>query len=699
MGKIIFRNYGGSYQLSIEKGEDLLNVLKLDEAHWAATSVPIEILNCDKKFLEYLDTDRNKRIRTDEVKEGISYILSHLKNPSIIDGTDELNLSDLNTETESGKLLKKTAEIILTNLGIEKKEKINLNQVRNLQKIMSKSISNGDGIITSDATEDKEIATFIKLIIEKFGSKLDASGAPGIDKEIVNNFFQQCQEFLNWKEKGILPDGKEKTEIMIFGQQTPFLYEIYKKVEEKIDQYFLLSSLSHFDEKIDDIMKLSAEEVKDFNVENRNEIIEKLEKLPIAPLNKELVLDFKNITNILYKENLEKFKKNISNRVFPEFDKLTLQQWEEIKKLFANYKNWIENKKGEKVEAIGEENIKKFLSGKYKEKIEKLIDKDIQVSPLIQSIKNLEKLILYKKYIIEFLNNFVSFSNVYNPEIISLYEAGVLIIDGRKINLNILVKDINKHKKIASSSNTFIMYLNIIGKENNQIQFQIASPVTSGEAGRINIGKRGVFIDRNGTEWDAEVIDIIKNPVGLLEAIKAPFIKIGENIKIQIEKITKTKQQKVEQSLVSPSSASFARDIMVGGSVAIAAIGSSFAYITKVLSQIKVLHILITIAVIAGIILIPSLIIGFLKLRRRDLSILFEASGCAINVKMRLGTKLGKILTYIPDFPENSKKIKVDLLLKFLKVKKRTGNRLKFFILLLVLLFIFFIFYTFSQNK
>ena len=138
---------------------------------------------------------------------------------------------------------------------------------------------------------------------------------------------------------------------------------------------------------------------------------------------------------------------------------------------------------------------------------------------------------------------------------------------------------------------------------------------------------------------------------------------------------------------------------MVGGGVAIAAIGSSFAYITKVLSQIKVLHILITIVVIAGIILIPSLIMGLLKLRRRDLSILFEASGCAINVKMRLGTKLGKILTYIPDFPENSKKLKVDLLLKFLKIKRRKGKRLKFFIFILALLSIFSILYTFFQNK
>jgi len=671
MEKVIFRNYGGSYQLSIEKGEDLLNVLKLDEAHWAATSVPIEILNCDRKFLEYLDTDRNKRIRTDEVKEGISYILSHLQNPSVIDGNDELNLSDLNTETENGKLLKNTAEIILANLGIEKKEKINLSQVRNLQKIMAKSVSNGDGVITSDATEDEEISNLINLIIEKFGSKLDASGVAGIDKEIVSSFFIQCQEYLEWKEKGKISEGKEKTEIMVFGQQTPALYEIYKQVEEKIEQYFLLSSLSQFDEETENLIKLSEEEVKNFNVEDRNEIIKKLEKLPIAPLNKELALDLEGITNILFKEKIKKFKENIINKIYSESDKLSIKQWEEIKKLFSNYKNWIENKKGEKVEVIGEETIKKFLSGKYKEKIEELIDKDIQVAPLIQSIKNLEKLILYKKYMIEFLNNFVSFSNVYNPEIVSLYEAGVLIIDGRKINLNILLKDINKHKKIASSSNIFIMYLNITGKENNQLQFQIASPVTSGEAGRINIGKRGIFIDRNGIEWDAEVIDIIKNPVGLIEAIKAPFIKIGENIKTQIEKITKTKQKKVKQSLVSPSSASFARDIMVGGGVAIAAIGSSFAYITKVLSQIKVLHILITIVVIAGIILIPSLIMGLLKLRRRDLSILFEASGCAINVKMRLGTKLGKILTYIPDFPENSKKLKVDLLLKFLKIKKR----------------------------
>ncbi|HRR97007.1 MAG TPA: hypothetical protein P5150_09805, partial [Candidatus Ratteibacteria bacterium] len=302
-----------------------------------------------------------------------------------------------------------------------------------------------------------------------------------------------------------------------------------------------------------------------------------------------------------------------------------------------------------------------------------------------------EKLILYKKYIIEFLNNFVSFSNVYNPDITSLYEAGILVIDGRKINLNILVKDINSHKKVASMSNTFIMYLNITGKESNQSQFQIASPLTSGDMGRIRLGKRGIFTDRNGNEWDAEIIDIIKNPVGLLEGIKAPFIKIGENIKNQIEKITETRQKKVEQTLTSPSASSSIRDIMIGGGVAFAALGTCFAYITRVFSQIKFTHILLAIVVICALIFIPSFIITIFRLRGRDLSILFEASECALNVKMRLGTKLGKILTYIPNFPENSEKLKVDVLSGFTKIKSR--KRLKVLIFILILLLIFIIFY------
>jgi len=48
MSQMIFKNYGGSYQLRIQDVQDLEKVQGLDETHWAATSVPIDSLNCDR---------------------------------------------------------------------------------------------------------------------------------------------------------------------------------------------------------------------------------------------------------------------------------------------------------------------------------------------------------------------------------------------------------------------------------------------------------------------------------------------------------------------------------------------------------------------------------------------------------------------------------------------------------------------------
>ena len=139
---------------------------------------------------------------------------------------------------------------------------------------------------------------------------------------------------------------------------------------------------------------------------------------------------------------------------------------------------------------------------------------------------------------------------------------------------------------------------------------------------------------------------------------------------------------------------------MVGGGVAIAAIGSSFAYITKVFSQVKFIHILITVGVIGALILIPSMIVGFIKLRRRDLSIIFEASGCAINLRMRLTARLGGIFTFKPPFPKGSKKEKGDILKKFFKQTQEVFSWKRFLIILLIGIFLFlcFLFFVYKTT-
>jgi len=151
-------------------------------------------------------------------------------------------------------------------------------------------------------------------------------------------------------------------------------------------------------------------------------------------------------------------------------------------------------------------------------------------------------------------------------------------------------------------------------------------------------------------------------------------VKLADSIKNQVERFAKSREAKIETAVISPTGSSMARDLMVGGGVAIAAIGSSFAYITRALSQVRIVHVLTTIGLILLAILLPSLIMGIIKLRRRNLSILFEASGCAINVRMKFTVSLGRIFTFVPPFPPGSHKKKLDILPRFVKESRLARN-------------------------
>jgi hypothetical protein len=59
-----FESFGHTYHLKIETFEDLESVLELDEAHWVATTAPVETINCDPVFLNLMDTDIKDIIAT-----------------------------------------------------------------------------------------------------------------------------------------------------------------------------------------------------------------------------------------------------------------------------------------------------------------------------------------------------------------------------------------------------------------------------------------------------------------------------------------------------------------------------------------------------------------------------------------------------------------------------------------------------------
>jgi len=128
----------------------------------------------------------------------------------------------------------------------------------------------------------------------------------------------------------------------------------------------------------------------------------------------------------------------------------------------------------------------------------------------------------------------------------------------------------------------------------------------------------------------------------------------------------------------------------LGGGVAIAALGSSFAYVTKALSQVTPVHILVTLVGLTIFILLPGMIMGFLKIRKRDMSVLLEALGWAVNVHMRLNNSLGKLFTHTPHLPKHAHKERKDVVEQFLKEFRETplGSRRLHKVLLIILLMV-----------
>jgi hypothetical protein len=94
--------------------------------------------------------------------------------------------------------------------------------------------------------------------------------------------------------------------------------------------------------------------------------------------------------------------------------------------------------------------------------------------------------------------------------------------------------------------------------------------------------------------------------------------------------------------------------LMAGGGIAIAALGSSFAFITKTFSGLHLSTILIGLGAAVGAVILPTTIIAFFRLRRRDLSAILEGSGWAINLRMRLSYRQSRYFTERPAYPRGA---------------------------------------------
>ena len=664
--KQTFRRYGRSYHLRIETAADLQNILELDEAHWVATNAPVRTINCDEVFLKLLDSDGNGRITCQEVKEAIGWLGHVLKDQGgVAEGSSNLRLSAINTATGAGLNIHGSAEKILVRLGACEKDEVTLEQVRQIKaQVESMPISEA-GVVLPQATEDAEIKDFLADVIAATGGTPHPSGTVGVGAAGLEQFLADAAACLHWREQGAIPAGGEKTEIMPFGCDTAGAFGILESLRAKLDQYFAQCEALAVDERFVQRMGWTETELQGIDFDDPSVIEDVLKKSPLAKASCSRLLSLVDPVNPYYADNLESFRRDVVPLVLDDFgDSLSAVQWNEIKAVFAAHHGWVQAKPAPALERLGAEKLRTYLDHRYAATVRDLIAESAQTAFILDNIRMLEKLILYQAFMADWANNFVSFPRLYDPGSRAMFEMGSLVMDGRKFNLAVRVENRVEHAKLAKTSNIFVLYVEILPPDAAK-KYEVALPVTSGGKGNLCIGKRGVFSDLSGKEYDAQAVHIIENPISYGEALLSPFQRIGRLLTGKIESITTEAEKKLDAKVTATSSAStpaadqrtgmLTGGLLIGGGVAVAALSSAAAYIAKTLDGISPLKVIAGVLGAVLIVLLPISIVAFLKLRRRDLSAILEGSGWGVNSRMRLTRKQGRFFTERPKYPRGAK--------------------------------------------
>ncbi len=76
-----FFRAGGFDQVRLDSGADLAALDQLDQKLWVALACPATGLEFDSKTLEFIDTDKDGRIRVPEFLAAVKWACSCLKSP------------------------------------------------------------------------------------------------------------------------------------------------------------------------------------------------------------------------------------------------------------------------------------------------------------------------------------------------------------------------------------------------------------------------------------------------------------------------------------------------------------------------------------------------------------------------------------------------------------------------------------------
>jgi len=239
------------------------------------------------------------------------------------------------------------------------------------------------------------------------------------------------------------------------------------------------------------------------------------------------------------------------------------------------------------------------------------------------------------------------------------------------------VVDPAKHAMMASLAGAYLAYVDCLRKATGQ-KMTVVAVFSQGDDENLMVGRNGVFYDRKGLDYDATITKIVANPISLRQAFWQPYKRFVRWVEEQIAKRAAEADAAASQKLaaaatavatksVAPAAAPAPQKVDVGTvaalGVAFGAIGGFFTAVATLGKDLWAQGAFAMVGAIVGVMALisgPSLVMTYIKLRKRNLGPILDANGWAVNAKARINVPFGTRLTAIAELPPGSTRDLVD---------------------------------------
>ena len=651
-----FENIGGTSRVKISTGEDIAHLPELDPKMWTVLSCPVKGLEIDETSLAYIDCDSDGKIRVNDIIQTSEWMNSILKNMDLLlEGKDSFDIENFNQENPAGKKLYNSAKQILANLGKEGTV-ITLADSADNAAIFAKTRFNGDGVITEATPEDADDKAAIAAAIACIGSVADRSGAPGVNAEIVENFYKALADYVAWNKAAVEAP---------FGDKTDAAYAAYVALDSKVKDFFMRSKLAAFSPDSVASLDVQTASIQAISADNLTAKTEDIAAYPIFRVTGKAEIDLNAPVNPAWASQFAAVKAVID----PEKKVLTESDWAAIGAEFAAYTSWKAAKAGAAVEGLGLAAVEGFLAKDRKASIMELIAQDTALAAEAGNIDNVAKFLYVFRDFYHLLRNFITLHDFYDKrkDVSAIFQSGRLVIDQRECRFCMKVADAGKHSAAAAASGMFLLYCDCTTKS-NPAKLQIVAAVTVGDIGDLVVGKNALYYDNAGEEWDAVITKIVENPISISQSFWSPYRRMAKAIENLINKSAADKDAKIMADATAKINAAPAAGaaaapaqpfdigkfagIFAALGMAVGALATAVTNIFDGLLNMPPWKTLIAVVAVLLVISGPAMVMAWLKLRRRNIAPLLNANGWAVNASSKISIPFGETLTDIAKFPK-----------------------------------------------